>query len=385
MHTEMKWPANFYTLPDGRTCLDVMVHVEGKGDVKAREGEILISHPNLRIEGIQISSIIPDLEIHYMAHVEKVGDTAWVREGQFVGSRGRSRRLEGIAVRLGGKAAINFDVKYFVQMRGVPMSPVCTNGEFAGTRAESRAVEGFAVWLEPRVLVPYVIAQNTTNNIVNNNNANANNSIAVSPTDIDAQYNLECAAPSDIYEHLPTLYRYSLGCSTIAEFGVRSVVSTWALLKALKDSMVEQKKLISVDLQRSPNFANAQTAAANNNITLEFIEGNDLTVDLGDGVDLLFIDTWHVYPQLKRELAIHAPKVRRYIALHDTEVDKDDGESVRCGMDIAAQARDSGFSESDIRTGLGKAIVEFIADNHDWKIHEVFNNCNGLTILQRVG
>ncbi len=48
-------------------------------------------------------------------------------------------------------------------------------------------------------------------------------------------------------------------------------------------------------------------------ITLEFIEGNDLHVDLGEGVDLLFIDTWHVYPQLKRELEIHSPKVRKCI------------------------------------------------------------------------
>jgi hypothetical protein len=36
------------------------------------------------------------------------------------------------------------------------------------------------------------------------------------------------------------------------------------------------------------------------------------------------------------------------IALHDTEVDKDQGESVRMKMDIPAQAKATGFSEEDI-------------------------------------
>jgi len=384
----MKWPANFHTLPSGATCLDIAVHVEGKGEVKAREGEVLLSFPGLRIEGIQLVSRVPDLEIHCMAHVQDKGDTSWSTKGQLVGTKGK--RLEGIAVRLGGKEGSGFDVKYFVQMRGVSMSPICMNGEFAGTRGEARTVEGISIWLEPKIFVPYIpqINENytvVTNNdgvISNNNNNYINNFYA---TDIETQYNRVCSTPSDIYELLPVLYRYSLGSSIIAEFGVRSVVSTWAFLKGLKDTQTANKKLICCDLSRSPNLEPAQIAATQNNIALEFKEGNDLTVDLGEGVDLLFIDTWHVYPQLKRELDIHSPKVRRYIALHDTEVDKEHGESVRMGMDVATQARESGFSEGDIRTGLGRAIVEFISTHPNWKIHEVYTHCNGLTILQRVG
>lgn len=48
-----------------------------------------------------------------------------------------------------------------------------------------------------------------------------------------------------------------------------------------------------------------------------------------DPVDMLFIDTFHVYGQLRRELARHHGSVSRYIVLHDTEVDKDPGEAVR--------------------------------------------------------
>jgi hypothetical protein len=63
---------------------------------------------------------------------------------------------------------------------------------------------------------------------------------------------------------------YSLGCSTIAEFGVRSVVSTWAFLKGLKDTQSTQKKLICVDLERSANMAPAEIAAAQNSIPTLF-------------------------------------------------------------------------------------------------------------------
>ena len=48
-------------------------------------------------------------------------------------------------------------------------------------------------------------------------------------------------------------------------------------------------------------------------IKMQFIEANDLTVSLKDGVDMLFIDTWHVYPQLKLELEIHSINVRKCI------------------------------------------------------------------------
>jgi hypothetical protein len=55
-------------------------------------------------------------------------------------------------------------------------------------------------------------------------------------------------------------------CSSIAEFGVRGVVSTWAFMKGLKDSPAQTKKMICVDLTRSPNVARAESAASQNSI-----------------------------------------------------------------------------------------------------------------------
>lgn len=373
-----------YTTADGKIWLDILAHVQDIGDVKVQEGKHQVIFPGKRIEGFEISYTIPDVEIKYMAHLENKGDTAWISHGNFIGSRGQSRRLEGFAVKLEGKGASAYDVKYYVQMHGIEASPIAKNGQFAGTRGQSRRVEGFAIWLEPKQelgqgetaqepeVSPYAEFNSGPAGLVGE------------VTDIDAQYKFQCSTPSDIYEHLPTLYKYSLGCTDIAEFGVRSVVSTWAFLKGLKDTDAPRKKLLCVDLERSSNVNDAQAAAAKSNIEFEFITDNDLKVDLKDGVDLLFIDTWHVYPQLKRELELHSSKVRKYIAMHDTTVDAELGESVRSGCNIAQQAKESGFSEADIRTGLRKALKEFLETHKEWRSKEVYTNCNGLTILERV-
>ena len=68
-------------------------------------------------------------------------------------------------------------------------------------------------------------------------------------------------------------------------------------------------------------------------------------IDVGP-TDLLFVDTWHVYAQLKRELDTHGHHVRKYIVLHDTTLDGDKGTSVRKGWDTSYQARETGESPS---------------------------------------
>ncbi|WP_394339317.1 hypothetical protein [Methanosarcina sp. UBA5] len=35
-----------------------------------------------------------------MAHLQDTGDTQWMSEGQFVGTRGQSRHVEGICVKV---------------------------------------------------------------------------------------------------------------------------------------------------------------------------------------------------------------------------------------------------------------------------------------------
>jgi hypothetical protein len=113
---------------------------------------------------------------------------------------------------------------------------------------------------------------------------------------------------------------------------------------------------------------------------------NDLDVDLTDiTVDMTFIDTWHVYGQLKRELKKYAPHTLKYIIMHDTTVDEWQGETIRCGLNPIKQSEETGIPVEEILKGLWPAVDEFLAENKDeWVLHKRYTNNNGLTILKRV-
>lgn len=201
---------------------------------------------------------------------------------------------------------------------------------------------------------------------------------------IKARYEALCARPSDINEHLPTLREYASRVDSVVEMGVRGVVSTWALLDGLAARGSDgRRSLIGVDI--APCAYDEPAALAKQvGVDARFVQGDSATVAVPER-DLLFIDTWHVYAHLKRELAAHAPGTKRWILLHDTTVDADLGESIRCKHDIARQARESGYPRSEIEKGLWPAVTEFLEANaSEWALEKRFENNNGLTVLKRL-
>ena len=110
---------------------------------------------------------------------------------------------------------------------------------------------------------------------------------------------------------------------------------------------------------------------------------NDLDLNVKNNFDLTFIDTWHVYGQLKRELAKFSEITKKYIILHDTTVDEIYGETIRCGMNATIQSIETGIPVDEILCGLGRAVDEFLDKNSQWQLKERFTNNNGLTILVR--
>ena len=175
---------------------------------------------------------------------------------------------------------------------------------------------------------------------------------------IDQHYTYYCERRSDINEHMPVLYRYSLECKHITEMGVRAVVSTWAFLKS------NPERLICYDIKRSDNIDTVIIAAREAGIALEFHEQDVLTAKI-ESTDLLFIDTLHQHDQLTQELNLHADKVRKYIIMHDT----------------------SKFAYTDEVSGneggLWPALETFLSKHPEWQIKERYTNNNGLTIIQR--
>jgi len=195
---------------------------------------------------------------------------------------------------------------------------------------------------------------------------------------MEENYAYKCNTPSDINEHLPTLCRYASECDSVLELGVRDCVSSWALLRA------QPKLLILNDM----NVCDVQTlldVASNETTTIVETKWiSDLELTLEAPVDMVFIDTYHVYGQLKRELAKFAPLCNKYIIMHDTEVDKVYGECLRAGCDPTDMANKTGIPYEEHLVGLQRAIDEFLAANSTWVVHEFFHNCNGLTVLKRV-
>jgi len=96
-----------------------------------------------QIEGFELdlSGIYPGLGCEYMVRLASLGDSEWTSDGNFAGTRGQSRGLEGLAVRLTGPASHLYSVWYsgkcatraHVGLGYVELAPA-SDGQFLGTR-----------------------------------------------------------------------------------------------------------------------------------------------------------------------------------------------------------------------------------------------------------
>jgi hypothetical protein len=132
-------------------------------------------------------------------------------------------------------------------------------------------------------------------------------------------------------------------------------VSTTALLFAQPD------RLVCFDRARLPEVDRLASLAGRTDFT--FHQKDVRLVEIED-TDLLFIDTYHVYEQLRDELALHAGRARRYLVLHDTTTFGETGE-------------DEGTR------GLWPAVEELLATG-EFRLVARHENNNGLTVLERV-
>ena len=201
---------------------------------------------------------------------------------------------------------------------------------------------------------------------------------------IGKKYILLCADNSgDIYEHLPTLYKYAKECDSVFETGVRGCISSWAFLYGLLDNNNGNKKKFLMNDIEPFNINNLLQISKLFEIDIKYEWKNNLLLELNENYDITFIDTWHVYGQLKRELDKFSKITNKYIIMHDTTVDEIYGETIRVGWDPVQQSKDSGFPIHEITKGLLSAIEEFLNNHPEWYIKERFTNNNGLTILAR--
>lgn len=214
---------------------------------------------------------------------------------------------------------------------------------------------------------------------------NKYNELANKYSHIANKYNELSNTYSDIYEHLPTLYNYACECNSVIELGVRGCISSWAFVRGLLDNNKEDvnRKMLLNDVSE----CNIQELLDITNILpiqIEYQWISDLNLIVNGTYDLTFIDTWHVYGQLKRELDKFSPITNKYIIMHDTTVDEIYGETLRINMNALQQHIETGFPLEEINCGLWIAVKEFLENHPEWKLKERYTNNNGLTILERV-
>ena len=172
---------------------------------------------------------------------------------------------------------------------------------------------------------------------------------------------------SDIFEHLPILALLASKVDSVTEFGVRKIVSTWGFLYGCPN------KMVSVDLEHpnkhNENLDEVYALALENGIDYKFIQGNTLEVDIEE-TDILFIDTYHEYNQVKGELNRHAHKVKKYLIFHDTEMFGTYGQNLDDSLNTNLK-------------GINPAIDEFLKENSQWKKIFEYPHSSGLTILEK--
>jgi len=200
---------------------------------------------------------------------------------------------------------------------------------------------------------------------------------------VKSKHEYLCNTFSDIHEHLPTLYEYATKCESIIELGVRKCVSTWSLVYGLLNNNSDKKSMFINDILEC-DISELLDATKDLNIDVKYEWLNDLELSFDKNVDLTFIDTWHVYGQLKRELNKFSQITNKYIIMHDTTVDAIDGETIRLECDAEKQSEETGIPLDEIKCGLWKAIEEFLENNKNWILRERYHNNFGLTILERI-
>ena len=155
---------------------------------------------------------------------------------------------------------------------------------------------------------------------------------------------------NDLFPYAPVLKELSSKCDHVTEFGLRWGCSIWALMAGLP------KVLRSYD-HRTFDVTQIAKCAEDNDIDFKYIVGSVIDPALTiDETDLLFIDTEHTYRQLHTELLLHGDKVRRYMAFHDTEIEKE----------------------------LKPAIDEFLEDHPEWQVQKRHSERCGLTVIKHV-
>lgn len=174
-----------------------------------------------------------------------------------------------------------------------------------------------------------------------------------STSPIQKRYEEWLFTPSDIIEHLPTLYDYAKG--TIVELGTRYGASTSAFVAACEKGKC--KKVISYDIDP---LCNSLYQIPGYKKYWDFRNKSSISPDplAPNKIDVLFIDTIHTYEHVTKELSLWVPKLNNsaVIIFHDTE-----NTEVKKAIEEHPLLKNSSKEYRTNNNGLG--IVRYVKSN----------------------
>lgn len=103
-----------------------------------------------RLEGIKIrleNHSMTEGSVEYCTHVQSYGWQNWVNEGAVSGTTGKAKRLEAIRIRLTGAMEEQFDIYYRVHCQTFGWTGWAKNGEPAGSEGYSKRLEAIEIRL----------------------------------------------------------------------------------------------------------------------------------------------------------------------------------------------------------------------------------------------
>jgi len=166
---------------------------------------------------------------------------------------------------------------------------------------------------------------------------------------VEDKYQALLKTPSDVNLLFPLIRESVTVGDYVVELGVRDCVSTWALLAN------KPKFMASVDVIYPPEetIVEVGQTAHEEGIAWRFILG-DSTQVLFTTIDVLFIDTLHLYSHIVKELWRHSEFVQKRIIFHDTKIPE------------------------------VKACIQDFLYNPNWKLEKESSECNGLAVVRRI-
>ena len=83
--------------------------------------------------------------VRYRTHVQGYGWLNWMKDGNYSGTQGESKRLEAVQIELTGEAEEQYDIYYRVHAQTYGWLGWAKNGASAGTEGLSKRLEAIEI------------------------------------------------------------------------------------------------------------------------------------------------------------------------------------------------------------------------------------------------